>query len=153
MDELQAGIEYAFAVFPETAALFKPGKRAFHHPTFGHDGKGVEVTAFGNLHGRAKGVGDGLGKRFSDIAAIGQQAANPLKVGAATSESFQGAFTIGHLGGAFLRSLQVGPSPSLPICREFLHRAWKAGKDSGLKPSRCGQVSNGWKTSWRHDPT
>ena len=100
MDELEAGVEFAFAVFPEAAAFLKPGEGAFDNPAFGHDGKGVEVATFGNLHRCAnEGVCDGLCKRLTDIASIGQQTANLVEVGAATRKGFQGTFAIGYLGG------------------------------------------------------
>jgi hypothetical protein len=94
MDELEAGVEFTLAVFPEATALLKPGERAFHDPTFGHDGKGVEVTAFGDLHRCPKDVSDSLGKRFTGITAISQHTANPVEIGTATREGFQGSFAV-----------------------------------------------------------
>jgi len=55
MDKLEAGVEFALAVFPETTALFKPGEGTFDDPTLGHYRKGVEITAFGSE--RSTGVG------------------------------------------------------------------------------------------------
>ncbi len=101
MDELKAGVERAFAVFPEAAGI-SPARRRSVSTTqrLGHDGKGVEFAAFGDLHRRSsEGVGDGLGKRFTGIASIDQHTAHLAETGAATPERLQGAFTIGHLGG------------------------------------------------------
>lgn len=41
VDELQAGIEFPFAVFPESSALLQPSKGTFHDPAFGQHRKGV----------------------------------------------------------------------------------------------------------------
>ena len=96
MDELERGVELTLTVFPEATALLQPGEGAFDDPTFGHDGKGVEVTALGDLHRGTEGVGDGLGKGFSDITAIDQHVANFAQVGAATGEGLQSTFAIGY---------------------------------------------------------
>ena len=50
MNELQAGVEVAFAVFPQPPVLFQPGKAAFDHPTLGDNGKLVQFAALGDLH-------------------------------------------------------------------------------------------------------
>src|ERR1700683_2252875 len=100
MDELEAGVELAFAIFPEATALLNPGEGTLDDPTFGHDGKGVEFAAFGDLHRRSsEGVGDGLGKRFTGISSASRQAANLVEAGAATPERGQGTLAIRHLGG------------------------------------------------------
>lgn len=41
VDELQAGIEFSLAVFPQASAFLEPGEGAFDHPALRHDGKGV----------------------------------------------------------------------------------------------------------------
>lgn len=99
MDELETAVELTLAVFPEAAAFFEPGKGTFDHPTFRHDGKGMEVTAFSDLHGGSEGVGDSLRKRFTAISSISQHTANSLEVSAATGDGFQGSFAVGYLGG------------------------------------------------------
>ena len=100
MDELEAGVELSLTVFPEATAFLNPGEGTLHDPTFGHDGKAVEVTAFGDLHRRSsEGVGDGLGKRFTGISSIDEHVAHGAQIGAATGEGFQSTFAIGHLGG------------------------------------------------------
>ena len=50
MDELQAGVEVTFAVFPQPPILLQPRKAALNHPTLGDDGKLVQLAAFGYLH-------------------------------------------------------------------------------------------------------
>jgi hypothetical protein len=39
-DELQAGTQLTFAVFPKPSVLLAPIKGPFHHPAFGNGGKG-----------------------------------------------------------------------------------------------------------------
>jgi hypothetical protein len=40
-DELQAGVEFALAVFPQTPAFLDPGQRTLNYPALGHNGEGV----------------------------------------------------------------------------------------------------------------
>jgi hypothetical protein len=37
MNELQAGIGFSLAVFPESSVLLQPDKAALDNPAFGHD--------------------------------------------------------------------------------------------------------------------
>ena len=46
MDELQAGVEVAFAVFPQSPPLLQPSKASFNHPPFGSDCEFVQFAAF-----------------------------------------------------------------------------------------------------------
>lgn len=50
MNELQAGMEFTLAVFPQPSILLQPGKTALHHPTLGDNGRGMQFTALGNLY-------------------------------------------------------------------------------------------------------
>jgi hypothetical protein len=40
-DELQAGVELALAVFPQSSVLLQPSETALNHPALGSHGKGV----------------------------------------------------------------------------------------------------------------
>jgi len=48
MEELQAGVEFALAVLPQSPVFFQPGKAALHHPTLGHDLEGVHRSSASN---------------------------------------------------------------------------------------------------------
>ena len=50
MNELQAGVEPAFTVFPQPAIFFQPRKATLDHPAFRHDLEGMQLTSLGNLH-------------------------------------------------------------------------------------------------------
>jgi hypothetical protein len=50
MDELQAGVEQSFAVFPQSSVFRQPSKGSFNDPTLGHDREGVQFVASGNLY-------------------------------------------------------------------------------------------------------
>ena len=50
MNELHAGIDFPFAVFPEPSALFRPCEEAFDAPAFGQHRKGAQLIAFDNLN-------------------------------------------------------------------------------------------------------
>ena len=78
MNELQAGIEFALAVFPQTAAFLYPGEGSLNDPVLRHDGEDVQLTAFGDLNLGAEPLFNGLGKWLTDIATIGQNALNGL---------------------------------------------------------------------------
>ena len=75
MNELQAGVEFALTVFPQSSILLQPGKAAFDDPAFGHNLERVQFTTLGNLHCHvlAQDVLDALDKRLTDVAAITQQ--------------------------------------------------------------------------------
>ncbi len=99
MDHLQAGIEFSFAVFPESAAFFEPCEGSFDDPSFGHDLEGVEFVAFGDLDGCAELLLDRLGKRFACVASVDQHAFDRFQVVRAAIEGGQGTVPVGHLGG------------------------------------------------------
>lgn len=99
MNELKGGIEEAFAVFPEPAAFFEPGEGAFDDPALGDDREGVKLAAFGDLHGSAKQVIDGLGKRFACISGVCEQGAHLAEVLRIEAECNQRTFSVGHLRG------------------------------------------------------
>ena len=44
--ELEAGIQFSFAVLPETPGFFKPSKGPFYDPALGYHGKGMTFRAF-----------------------------------------------------------------------------------------------------------
>ncbi len=50
MDSLQAGVERTFSVFPESSTFFQPCEGPLDDPSLGHDGEGVELVAFRDLH-------------------------------------------------------------------------------------------------------
>ena len=98
MDHLQAGVEFTFAVFPESSAFFQPCEGPLDDPSLGHDGEGVQFIAFGNLHGCAEFFLHRLGKGLAGVAAIDQHAGDLLEVVGATVEGGQGTLAVGHLG-------------------------------------------------------
>ena len=49
VNELQAGIEFAFAVFPEPAALFQPSEGSFDDPALGQHSKCMQFIALDDL--------------------------------------------------------------------------------------------------------
>ena len=69
---MQAGVEFAFAVFPEPAAFVEPGEGAFDNPAFGNDSKLMEFIAFGTLNSRAKYLKGRRGEGLAGSAAIGK---------------------------------------------------------------------------------
>ena len=98
MNELQAGIEFAFAVLPEPSALFQPSEGAFDDPAFGQYSKGVQFVALDDLHGSVQSLFDAVRKRLSGVSAIDQHAFNSLKIRPAAVDSLQGPAAISHLG-------------------------------------------------------
>ena len=70
MDELQAGVEQPLAVFPQPPVFLQPRKAALHHPALGHDLKGMQFAALGDLHRHVlcQDVLDALRERLAHIA-------------------------------------------------------------------------------------
>lgn len=66
-------------------------------PALRHDGKSVQLAAFGDLNRGGKQFFNGLGKWLADIAAIGQDALNGLQVGCAAVEGKQTASAVGRV--------------------------------------------------------
>ena len=99
MDHLQAGVERSFAVFPESSTFFQPCEGSLDDPSLGHDGEGVELVAFGDLHGGTEFALDRLGKRLAGVASIDEHAGDLPEVVCAAVDRCQGPFAIGHLGG------------------------------------------------------
>ncbi len=97
MNELQTGVEFALAVFPETTAFLDPCERAFNHPALRHDGKGVQLAAFGDLNLGTEQFLNGQCKWLADIATIGQDALNRLQVSSTAAQSQQGSFAVCYI--------------------------------------------------------
>ena len=98
MDHLQAGVELAFAVLPESSALSEPRQGPFDDPSFGHDGEAVEIASFGDLHGCAELLLHGFGKRLARVSAVRQHAADVLPIVGAAVDCGQGPVAVGHVG-------------------------------------------------------
>ncbi len=98
MDHLQAGVQLPFAVLPESSALFEPRKGPFDDPSFGHDGEGVEIASFGDLHCCAELLLHGFGKWFARVSAVRQHAADVLQIVGAAVDCGQGPVAVGHVG-------------------------------------------------------
>jgi len=96
--ELQAGIEFAFAVFPEPSALFQPSEAAFNDPTFGQHHKGVQFIALDHLHGCLQPLHHAVGKGFARVAAIDQHALYRLQIRFAPVHGGQSAITVRYIG-------------------------------------------------------
>ena len=100
MNELQAGIEFSFTVLPEPSVFLQPSKAAFNNPALGHDLEGVQLVAFGNLHGEGltQNIAHALCKRLAHITAIGQKALHLAQFRLTTLQRLQGAFPVRDLG-------------------------------------------------------
>jgi hypothetical protein len=56
VNELQAGIEPSFAVFPQSSILFQPSEGAFDRPAFWDYSEGVESITLDDLEGSIQGL-------------------------------------------------------------------------------------------------
>lgn len=99
VNELQAGIEFTLAVFPQPPILLQPGKAALNNPAFGHDLEGMQLTPLGNLHcdGLSQNFSHLFSKRFSGVAAVAQQTLHVFQVRFAARQRLQCAFAVGYL--------------------------------------------------------
>ncbi len=80
MNHLQAGVEFSFAVFPDSSVFSQPCEGTLDYQSLGHDGIGVEFAAFGDLHGCPELVLDRVGEGPAHVAHIGQHPSDMLKV-------------------------------------------------------------------------
>ena len=99
MDELQAGVEFAFAVFPQPSVFLQPGEAAFDHPALGYHLEPVQLATLGDLHGNplAQDVLYAFGKWFSGITAVAQQAFYLPQGRLAAFQGLQRTVAVGHL--------------------------------------------------------
>ena len=99
MNELQAGIEFTLAVFPQPPIFLQPGKATLNNPAFGHDLEGMQLTPLGNLHcdRLSQDFSHAFGKWFSGVAAVAQQTLHVFQVRFAALQRLQCAFAIGYL--------------------------------------------------------
>ena len=90
MDELQAGVEEALAVFPESPVFLQPSETTSDDPALGHDLEGVQLTALGNLYcdRLPRNVSYAFCERRSRIAAVTRQTSRPLQVRLAASSAW-----------------------------------------------------------------
>ena len=87
MDELQACTELAFAVFPESTALFQPGETAFDDPAFGQYGESMQLTALDDLNGGLQALHYAVGKGLAAVATLRQHAFHALQIRLAVSDT------------------------------------------------------------------
>ena len=80
MNELQAGIEFPFAVLPQPSAFFQPPERAFDDPAFGQHHKGVQFIALDHLNGGVQALFYTIRERLAGVAAINQHAFHSLQI-------------------------------------------------------------------------
>lgn len=90
MDELQAGVELALAVLPQSSVLLQTSEAALYDPAIGHDLESVQVTAL------AQDASQTFCERFSGIAVVTQQTF-ALVSGSACSAPRPGVLLCGQL--------------------------------------------------------
>ncbi len=105
MNHLQAGIELAFAVFPEAAALIQPAQGAFDNPSFRKHGKGVQLISLDDFNGGLDPFHHAVGKRLARVAAVYQHALDQLQIWLASIDGPQSAVAVGHIGRGYGRSV------------------------------------------------
>lgn len=91
VNELQAGVEPAFAVFPQLPVLVQPSKAALHDSALGHHLEGVQLTAFDDLHRDvfAQDLAQTLHEGQAHIAAVAQHASPSLRPRLAMAKCLQ----------------------------------------------------------------
>ncbi len=97
MNELQAGIQFAFEVLPRSSALFQPSEGALDNPTFRQHDKGVQFIALDDLHRRLQPLHHAVGKGFARVAAIDQHAFHRHQIRLASVNGDQSAVTVRYI--------------------------------------------------------
>jgi hypothetical protein len=113
--ELEACIEFSFAVFPQSAAFFEPCEGSFYHPSLWQDDEGMELVAFGDLHRGFQKFLDRGCKRLSRIPAIHQDALDLAQIAFAPAQGVQRPLAVRHIG----RGDRNGMGKSLRIDRDM----------------------------------
>ena len=98
MNELQAGIEFAFAVLPQSSALFQPSEAALDNPAFRQHDKRMQFVALDHLHRGLQPLHHAVGKGFARVAAIDQHALHRLQIRLAPVHGSQSAATVRDIG-------------------------------------------------------
>ena len=98
MHELQAGIEFAFAVFPESTALFQPSEGALDNPTFRQHDKRMKFIALDDLHRCLQALHHAVSKGLARVAAIDQHALHRLQIRLAPVHGGQSAVAVRYIG-------------------------------------------------------
>ena len=80
MNEPQAGVQFGFAVLPQSSALFQPSKAALDNPALRQDGKHREFIALDQLHRCVQPLHHAVGKGSAGVAAIDQHTLDLLQV-------------------------------------------------------------------------
>ena len=148
MDRLQAGIQLAFAVLPWPAALFQPCEASFHDPTFGQHRKRMQLIALDDLNGVLDPLPDAVGKGLAGVAAVDQQALDPLQIRLASVDGPQGAVAVRHHGRGVGKALRVHPDMPLDA-GDFLARvvALLVGRVGVLRALRVGYQKTGLRVA------
>jgi hypothetical protein len=94
MNELQAGIQFALAVFPQSAAFFQPSEAALDNPTFRQHDKRVEFIALDHLYSGLQLLHDGVCERLAHVTAIDQHAFHRHQIRLAPVHGRQSAVTV-----------------------------------------------------------
>ena len=98
MNELQAGIEFPFAVLAQPAALFQLSEGAFNDPAFGQRYKCMRFIALDDLHGGFQALLYVTGELLPGVAAIDRHAFNSLQIRPPAVDNLQGSAAISRLG-------------------------------------------------------
>jgi hypothetical protein len=125
VDELQAGMQRALAVLPQSPALFQPSKAALHYPALGHDLEGVQFTTLGYLHRHmlAQNIFDTLLKVMPGVCRIDPQHGDRLDIPAS------------HIKTLRTRSLPI-IAPMLPWLKAFPLTITEDGIKSAFRRAR-----------------
>ena len=105
MDHLQAGIQLAFAVLPEAAALIQPSEGAFDNPPFRKHGKDVQFISFDDLNGGLNSLHHAVGKGLASVATVDQHALDQLQIWLASINGPQSAVAVRYIGRGYGRGV------------------------------------------------
>ena len=96
---MEAGVEEAFAVFPQAPVLLEPAEGALDDPALGEHGEGVRLAALDHFHPRLRQqVGHGEGEGFAAVAPVDEDAEHPLHARPVAAEEFERAVAVRPVG-------------------------------------------------------
>lgn len=99
MDHLQAGIQFAFAVLPQSSALFQPSEGSLDNPTFRQHDKHMQFVSLDDLNRGLQPLHHAVGKGCARVAAINQHTFHRLQIRLAPVNGGQSAVAVRYIGG------------------------------------------------------
>ena len=103
---MQRSVEFSFAVFPQTAAFFKPRKTPLNHPALGYYSKFMQLAALGNFNVAAQDFSRRRCKILTRISPVSQRILYVCERIPIRNKHRQSAISVGHVGSRYQKRMR-----------------------------------------------